>query len=125
LQSGKGVDGAFRSECGALIPGELGKLALKLAQKSEVLWKYSSGKEIESCFLLLCSLVRGGSAEEKSEVALALSASIARQSGAELQMRSRMLATLFNFFPAHRFVLLLEFVEQVREKENDGCVVWH
>jgi hypothetical protein len=109
-----GVDhSSFRGDCAALIPGQLPALARKLAGACDVLWKYSSGKEIESCFLLLCSLVRSATADERGAVALALSASVAQQSGADIQLRSRLLATLFNFFPAHRFVLLLEFVEQV------------
>ncbi len=125
-KNGFGQGGAshesFRSECAALIPGQLPKLALRLAETCSVLWKYSSGKEIESCFLVLCSLVRAASAEERRGVALALAASVAQQAAAEAALKTRILATLYNFFPALRFGLLLEVIEQSKRSRDASAI---
>ncbi len=115
----------FRSDCAALIPGQLPKLALKLAEACGVLWKYSSGKEIESCFLLLCSLVRSATPEERRSVALALAGSVAQQAGAEAALKTRILTTLYNFFPALRFGLLLEVIEQSKRTRDASAVEAH
>jgi hypothetical protein len=115
----------FRSDCAALIPGQLPKLALKLAESCAVLWKYSSGKEIEACFLLLCSLVRAASPEERRSVALALAGSVAQQAGAETVLKARILTNLYNFFPALRFGLLLEVIEQSKRSKDASAVEAH
>jgi hypothetical protein len=74
-----------------------------------VLWKYSSSKEIESCFVLLCSLSRSSSAAQREKLALSMAAKVAAQD-ADNALKSRLLALLYNFFPAFRYQLLLEFM---------------
>lgn len=81
---------------------------------SDVLWQYSSSKEIESCFLLLFALTRHVAAAEQRAVALALCNGLAgkKEASGDVALRVRLLASAYNFFPAHRYALLMSFVAQ-------------
>ena len=114
----------FRKDCAELIEADkLGALAKLLVANSSVLWKYSSGKEIESGYILLCSLMRDSSLDEQSSLAVDLANSLTRvEENKDATLQSRLLATVFNFFPSSKFGVLIAFVKHCILEKDDSVI---
>lgn len=119
----------FREECGKILDADKDAWVLPLVNKlldsSFVLWKYSSVKEIESCFLILFSILARcpvSATDAQRVVVLKLGHSLGAVEGGDVQFRVRLLATLYNFFPRHRYAVLIDFVEQGL-KSRDAQIV--